>query len=275
MPRIIPRREWGARPANRIVRDKMPWKRAYLHHTVTAPGGAEVMRQVQDDHLGRGWADFAYNYGFSVDGQIFEGRGRGVRHGNEDAGASVTFVLLGNFEIAVPPEPMLDAVAWACADLFLAGDLEPAGLTGGHRDLEPTACPGRHAYAAIPEINRSAKAIVDQVVAGAPAHPATPEVPDVIPPWAAAAWSWATGRGLIKNDRPNDPVTRAELAVILHRAFTDPDGTVPPWAASAYAALGGLIQRPEPDAPVTEARFVTLLHRALGRSDAGPLRGPG
>lgn len=34
-----------------------------------------------------------------------------------------------------------------------------ARLSGGHRDVKATACPGRYAYAAIPEINRRAAAL--------------------------------------------------------------------------------------------------------------------
>jgi len=39
-------------------------------------------------------------------------------------------------------------------------------------------------------------------------------------PWYQDAMDWAKAEGLILDGRPNDPVTRAELATVLQRAFT-------------------------------------------------------
>ena len=44
-----------------------------------------------------------------------------------------------------------------------------------------------------------------------PAHP-EPEKP-----WYADAMVWAEEQDLIRDGRPNDPVTRAELATVLYR----------------------------------------------------------
>ncbi len=38
--------------------------------------------------------------------------------------------------------------------------------------------------------------------------------------WAAADWQWAKEQGLLDGTRPGDPVTREELAAILHRVCT-------------------------------------------------------
>lgn len=42
-------------------------------------------------------------------------------------------------------------------------------------------------------------------------------------PWYANAMDWAAAQGLIRDGRPNDPVTRAELAMVLFRLFGPED----------------------------------------------------
>lgn len=42
-------------------------------------------------------------------------------------------------------------------------------------------------------------------------------------PWYAEAMAWAKDAGLIQDGRPNDPVTRAELATVLFRMFGPED----------------------------------------------------
>ena len=88
----------------------------------------------------------------------------------------------------------------------------------------------------------------------------------MIPGWAKKAIEWAQARGIITGGvRPNDPVTRAEVVTMLHRAMTDEGGKAPGWAQDAYRAMGAEIQHPQPNAPISEARFVTLMHRWRGR----------
>ena len=43
---------------------------------------------------------------------------------------------------------------------------------------------------------------------------------EIVSSWAAADWKWAKEQGLLDGTRPKDPVTREELAAILHRLFT-------------------------------------------------------
>lgn len=48
-------------------------------------------------------------------------------------------------------------------------------------------------------------------------------MPDAAKPWYADAMAWAEAQGLIKDGRPNDPVTRAELATVLYRIYGPED----------------------------------------------------
>jgi hypothetical protein len=271
--RIIPRAEWGARHDRGVRPAPLPAVGTWAHHSVTiAPdllppfdddfAAIRTLEQIGEDRFGRG---ISYTWAITPAGLIFEGHGED-REGAHTRGYNRThraIVFVGNFEHDRPTPAALEAAAWLLADRFLAGVLLPASIQGGHRDTgAATACPGRHVMAALPSINRRAAELVQAVVgAPIPAQPTPEEVSDVVPAWAAAAWSWATGRGLIKDDRPNDPVTRAELVVVLHRLAEGETETVPGYAGPAYEALGDLINRPRPSGLLTEARFVTLLHR--------------
>lgn len=46
------------------------------------------------------------------------------------------------------------------------------------------------------------------------------EQEQIVSSWAAADWNWAKEQGLLDGTRPKAPVTREELAAILHRLFT-------------------------------------------------------
>lgn len=48
-------------------------------------------------------------------------------------------------------------------------------------------------------------------------------MPPTVRPWYADAMAWAKSQGIIKDGRPNDPVTRAELATVLYRIYVPED----------------------------------------------------
>lgn len=50
-----------------------------------------------------------------------------------------------------------------------------------------------------------------------------PSAPAAAQPWYAGAMAWAKDAGLIRDGRPNDPVTRAELAMVLYRIYGPED----------------------------------------------------
>lgn len=48
-------------------------------------------------------------------------------------------------------------------------------------------------------------------------------MPEASKPWYADAMAWAKSQGIINDGRPNDPVTRAELATVLYRIYGPED----------------------------------------------------
>ncbi|NEB81535.1 hypothetical protein G3I40_40945 [Streptomyces sp. SID14478] len=192
-PQIIPQSVWG--PG--LSHDGTPTydteiKAAVVHHTgvdsdnqVPCAKSAERLRQIQQDHVGKGYYDIGYNFVVDRCGQIFEGRTGGVDlpvHGAHDYGFNTDTVgisYIGNFESAKPTKAALDAIARVVAwkfgqygitptgtvtmtsngDLNVDGNKIPKGTTKnlprvfGHRDTNATACPGANLY---PKLGRIA-----------------------------------------------------------------------------------------------------------------------
>lgn len=182
---IIPRSEWGARPANRPgKRRTAKAERVQTHHSVTGLGGASTWRRIQDDHLGRGWVDIAYTFGIDNAGNVYEGRPVHLEHGNFAADTDLSVCFIGCFHPGVqgfPPQghtpsaAALDSYAWLLAHGFLSGWWERDEVIG-HRDGKGTSCPGDNLYPLIPEVSAHAKRIVDEVV-----NPPSEETGDVTP----------------------------------------------------------------------------------------------
>jgi hypothetical protein len=156
---VITRDDWGAGP-QKADTIPLPVTRLWLHHTVTPQWtGVEAARRLQKIALDRGFLDISYSWLVDVAGNEIEGRGWG-RAGAHTVGFNNTshaISLIGNFDVDRPPDAMLRGAANLVRKHARVG---PDRITGGHRDAEgaSTACPGRHAYAAIDTINQLAHA---------------------------------------------------------------------------------------------------------------------
>jgi hypothetical protein len=163
-PRIIPRSQWGARfapgPYTRPVGRLERW----LHHTVTV--APDTVPPFTDDYAAWraveaiteqrfGWG-IAYSFGITPAGLIFEGHpiDRVGAHTQGHNTAGVGIALVGNYENAKPTRAQLEALTWLLHEGVRRGWWTSPTLSGGHRDTKATACPGRHAYALIPDVDR-------------------------------------------------------------------------------------------------------------------------
>lgn len=142
--RIIPRAEWQARQRkgtpSRLYTDlaTVHWegpKMGVFPHTKCA---AKV-RSIQDFHMDtRDWSDIAYSAVVCPHGDVFAGRGPGVRTGangtntgNDSAYAVCALVGEGDPITDALLDGITAAVGWlGCT------------RTNAHRDWKPTACPG-------------------------------------------------------------------------------------------------------------------------------------
>ncbi|MET9493257.1 N-acetylmuramoyl-L-alanine amidase [Streptomyces sp. NPDC006552] len=197
-PVIIPQSVWG--PG--LSHDGTPTydteiKAAVVHHTgvdvdnqVPCAKSAERLRQIQQEHVAKGYYDIGYNFVVDRCGQIFEGRTGGMDlpvHGAHDYGFNTDTVgisYIGNFESAKPTKAALDAIARVAAwkfgqygikatsnvtltsngDLNVDGNKVALGKTitlprvFGHKDTNATLCPGANLYPKLSRIRTLAAA---------------------------------------------------------------------------------------------------------------------
>ena len=167
-------------------------KVGFVHHTATSNDYTpdqvpSLLRAIYADHvLSNGWCDIGYNFVIDKFGTIWEGRYGGIDQpvlGAHTGGFntdSFGVSLLGNFDTTTPngtqPTPaMVDSLerllAWklgmygrdatGTTTLVSAGGSDtnfPAGqrvtfnVIAGHRDADPTTCPGEAVYDQLPTI---------------------------------------------------------------------------------------------------------------------------
>jgi hypothetical protein len=187
-PAIKARAAWGASPADYsgnnpkgepVIAPSL--KGAIVHHqagsnTYSQDQVPGIIKGIQNWHMGNnGWDDIGYNFLVDKYGTLWEGRQGGVTRNVVGAHAapfnsgSTGLCFLGDLDKTEPTEAALSAgatlVAWR---LSLAGitDLEgtavysgdpalrPRAIVSGHRDVNPTTCPGRYLYAKLDVLRR-------------------------------------------------------------------------------------------------------------------------
>lgn len=153
--RIIPRREWGARPPSGGRTRHSP-REVVIHHTVyptlsksASPAQEKArMRTIQDLHQKtNGWLDFAYHLCIFPSGRVYRGRPLrtiGSHVANNNTGR-VGIVFDGNFETGQPSENAMRSLRY----LLRHHDVLKRLPVKGHRDFGGTACPGKNLYAKI------------------------------------------------------------------------------------------------------------------------------
>lgn len=179
---IITREQWGARHERGFGPAPLPAKEVWLHHSVTeapdlvAPfedddAAVRTLERIGESRFGRG---ISYTFVITPVGRVYEGHGvdRVGAHTGGRNSISRAICWIGNYEQSLPSAAVLNATAALLRHGKEKGWWTAAKLNGGHRDAPgaSTACPGRYAYAAIPEINRLA-AEATLVVADTPPRP--------------------------------------------------------------------------------------------------------
>lgn len=158
--RIIPRAEWGARYANGFRSAPVPFRELWLHHSVTAArNGAGIIRGIEQIGQNRFGGGISYTWLITPDGAVYEGHSvdrQGAHTGGRNDIARA-ICLVGNYESTQPTTAQINSAAWLTRYVYDRRWAVNLGLTGGHRDLKATACPGKYAYAQIGNINHLAR----------------------------------------------------------------------------------------------------------------------
>jgi hypothetical protein len=183
-PAIYTRAQWGADES--IRRNAPSYGKvmvAIVHHTDNANtyAAAQVpamLRAIYSYHVQTlGWSDVGYNFLVDRFGRIWEGRYGGMDRAVVGAqtmnfnSVSTGVSVIGNFEIATVPQVVTNTLkrilAWrlSVAAIPATGKVVANGLSlpriSGHRDANPTDCPGRYLYAKLPEIRTGAAAMMN------------------------------------------------------------------------------------------------------------------
>lgn len=187
--RFYSRAELGMRAPKSVSRNITPEQGGVAGHyggggpnpaPTTFAAAAAIWRGWQDFHMdGRNWADIAYSAGFDNLGNVYAGRGLGVRtaangsnYGNDDYYA---FVWIGGGS-AMPTEKAFDAFEWLTHYARTKGN---AGMrVRPHMAFTDTACPGTAIRNALVALDNKAILL-----------PAAPTVPVVTKPTTRLRWS--------------------------------------------------------------------------------------
>ncbi|WP_084413195.1 N-acetylmuramoyl-L-alanine amidase [Desulfovirgula thermocuniculi] len=182
-----------------------------LHH---ADATNCTVWDVHQWHLNNGWAGIGYHYFITKAGEIYRGRPRDTigSHCYGYNSRSVGICCEGNFE-----EEYMPAAQWR-AVLELVRELKriyPDACVVGHCELNSTSCPGRYFPLEDIKAGRGPVEVVKEVIWGM-----FKDVPN--DHWAKNSIERLAQLGLLKGDeygnfRPDEPVTRAQLAAVLER----------------------------------------------------------
>jgi N-acetyl-anhydromuramyl-L-alanine amidase AmpD len=184
-----------------------------LHH---ADWSECSVYDIHRSHLAKGWAGIGYAYFVSKDGEVYQGRppdAIGAHCKNYNA-RSVGICAEGDYETEQMPGYQKNAIV---SLLVWLKKQYPNAKIVGHRDLFPTACPGRN-YPFLEILEAVKVKVLFKEVAGL-----FKDVPDNH--WAKGSIERLAKLGLLKGDpkgnfQPDKPLTRAQLAAVLDRLLT-------------------------------------------------------
>lgn len=213
-PALVKRSDWGV-PAT-----SPDWPPVYapvthiiIHHSGTGASSdwaAQVRALWYDDSLVRGWGDVGYNYLIDPNGVIYEGRAGGPdvagSHTYPFNYGSVGIALLGNYDNADLPAPMLDSLTKLLAWQVKQHGIDPQGSgdfsgrlvcsvptninvnrpniaaasdfagSGCDQAFNQSVSPGAKAVAALPDLRKSVSAALPVYGATFLSHDAPPEM---------------------------------------------------------------------------------------------------
>jgi N-acetyl-anhydromuramyl-L-alanine amidase AmpD len=161
---VIRRSAWSrTAPTYRRLKIAGAYSRITVHHTGTQPlrtTSARLVAQeigsIQGAHLSQHYGDIAYHLIVDYAGRVWEGRslafeGAHTMSANE---SNIGIMLLGNFERQAPSPAQLATLDDLVALLRRQYRIRRTRIYG-HRDLSPSACPGRQLYPYVAQLRQA------------------------------------------------------------------------------------------------------------------------
>jgi|GEM_PF-418191 len=166
-PDVQPRSAWGAKPATKPYEPMLP-DRITVHHTesgqpMSREAAISELQAIQSFHQqGRGWIDIGYHFIIDGSGRIWEGRPFTVvgAHVKDKNDGNVGISLMGDFhkpKYEKPTAAQFDSLIALARWLSAAYGISTDRILG-HRDQEPTDCPGDILYARLGELRKAVAA---------------------------------------------------------------------------------------------------------------------
>ncbi|MEM1165523.1 MAG: peptidoglycan recognition family protein [Planctomycetota bacterium] len=165
---VLPRTRWAkGDPIPSRMSRMHPITRITVHHdgmnaftSTSVDAAARRIDNIRRGHVGRGWGDIGYHYVIDPAGRVWSGRPLGWQgaHVKDHNVANVGICVLGNYERQHPNSAQLAAVDRTISGLMTAHSVSPSRVYT-HRELRPTACPGRSLQTHMNELRRSRGAL--------------------------------------------------------------------------------------------------------------------
>ena len=123
-----------------------------IHHSATSPSASfDAIKKYHIEH--NGWKDIGYHYVIDGKGTVHKGRkdetiGAHAKGKNKD---TLGICVLGNYENIMVEKHVLDTLILLLNRLLETYKLSPDNVLG-HRDVNPTLCPGKNLYGLLPYV---------------------------------------------------------------------------------------------------------------------------
>ncbi|XP_053545164.1 peptidoglycan recognition protein 1-like [Bombina bombina] len=156
-PSVVSRSQWGARSVNCHSWIRKPVGYVIIHHSAGAfcnsPSTcSSQVRNIQNYHIrSNKWCDIGYNFLIGEDGRVYEGRGWhavGV-HARKYNPISYGICFIGTFTNRNPSIAAQNAAKSLIRCGVSRGFIRRNYNLKGHRDANPTSCPGNTFYRTI------------------------------------------------------------------------------------------------------------------------------
>lgn len=171
-----------------------PVKYIVLHHEAAPTATVEEIHRYHITN--NGWSGIAYHLYVRKDGKVYKGRPIDKVGGHCKGYNSISIGICceGNFEVEQMSGAQFNAL---CEAIRYVMSVYPNAQIVGHKELNPTACPGRYfPLATLKEVK-----LID------------------IPDWAKPEYEEAKKIGITDGTRPNDKATRLEVMLMILRAI--------------------------------------------------------
>jgi len=160
---VIPRGSWTSGLTKEWLTDPMTRiRRITIHHDAISPrpsgryaDSVRRLKAIRSGHLAHRWADIGYHYAVDPSGRVWQARPlmyQGAHVKDKNPG-NIGVVVFGNHQRERPTEAAIRSVNRLVAHEMARFHIPMDGVLT-HRELAPTACPGRFLQARMDQIRR-------------------------------------------------------------------------------------------------------------------------